>query len=215
VSTILEALRLREPRLTPAAGRSPGWTDVLEWALWRWALVVGLAAAAVSLPLVGSLVSRPEPTTGLRQPPPLPVPVTPPAAAPAMRHDEPPRARVERRSSARPAASAVPAAPPAPVTAPPPAPAVPNPEPGPQAAAAPAPPVVASAASGSEPVVRLRSIGYGDASDRRTATLAIDGAQPVTLRQGESASGIEVQLILRDSVYVRHGPDVFAVEVER
>jgi hypothetical protein len=75
--------------------------------------------------------------------------------------------------------------------------------------------VVVSAGSGSEPVVRLRSIGYVDATDRRTATLAIDGAQPVTLRQGESASGIEVQLILRDSVYVRHGPDVFAVGVER
>ena len=35
------------------------------------------------------------------------------------------------------------------------------------------------------------------------------------LRQGESASGIEVQLILPEAVYVRHGPDVFAVGVER
>ena len=62
--------------------------------------------------------------------------------------------------------------------------------------------------------MRLRSIGYVTAPEKRTATLTIDGA-PVTLRQGESASGIEVQLILREAVYVRHGPDVFAVGVER
>jgi len=60
----------------------------------------------------------------------------------------------------------------------------------------------------------VRSIGYATAPERRTATLTIDGA-PVTLRQGESASGFEVQLILRESVYLRHGGDVFAVGVER
>jgi hypothetical protein len=63
--------------------------------------------------------------------------------------------------------------------------------------------------------VRLRSIGYVTAPEKRTATLTVDGAPAVTLRQGESAGGIEVQLILRESVYVRHGPDVFAVGVER
>src|SRR5262249_37868898 len=65
VSTILEALRLREPRLTPASGRPTGWTDVREWAPWRWALVVGLAAAAAGLPLmwrgVAPVAPRPRP----------------------------------------------------------------------------------------------------------------------------------------------------------
>ena len=41
--------------------------------------------------------------------------------------------------------------------------------------------------------------------------LAIDGAAPVRLRQGEAVGGIEVQLILPGAVYVRRGGDVFAV----
>jgi hypothetical protein len=63
--------------------------------------------------------------------------------------------------------------------------------------------------------VRVQGVAYTSAPERRTATLAIDGAPAVTLRQGESASGIEVQLILRDQVYLRYGADVFAAEVGR
>ena len=75
--------------------------------------------------------------------------------------------------------------------------------------------VTAGAPSIVSVAVRLSSIGYVTAPEKRTATLTIDGAPAVTLRQGESAGGIEVQLILHESVYVRHGPDVFAVGVER
>jgi hypothetical protein len=45
--------------------------------------------------------------------------------------------------------------------------------------------------------------------------LAIDGAPSVILRQGESAGGVEVQLILPGAVYVRRGPDVFALGTVR
>jgi hypothetical protein len=63
--------------------------------------------------------------------------------------------------------------------------------------------------------VRVQGVAYTSAPERRTATLVIDGAPAVTLRQGESAGSIEVQLIMRDQVYLRYGADVFAAGVER
>ena len=218
MSTILEALREREPKLTPAGGGPVHWADPRDWSPWRWALIAGLAVAAASLGLIlgrrdAAGPRRPEPRSNLQQPAPAPEPARRSATVPKMPGDgAPPRARVERwRPSTSPSvAAAQPAVEAAPTAAPPPAVAAPSPE----GAAAPATPG-ASAGSQPEPAVRLRSIGYVTAPEKRTATLTIDGAPAVTLRQGESAGGIEVQLILHESVYVRHGPDVFAVGVER
>jgi len=63
--------------------------------------------------------------------------------------------------------------------------------------------------------VHLESIRYGAGPGERTATLAIDGAPPVTLRQGESAGDVEVQLVMPQAVYVRRGADVFALGTVR
>jgi hypothetical protein len=218
VSTILEALREREPKLTPAGGGPIHRADLRDWSPWRWALIAGLAVAAASLPLVlGGRDAigphRPEPRSDLPRPVPVPERSGRSATVPKMPGDgEPPRARVERwRPSTSPSvAAAPPAVAAAPTAAPPPAVAAPAPE-----GAAPPATQGPSAGSQTEPAVRLRSIGYVTAPEKRTATLTVDGAPAVTLRQGESAGGIEVQLILRESVYVRHGPDVFAVGVER
>jgi hypothetical protein len=63
----------------------------------------------------------------------------------------------------------------------------------------------------SETLFRLESIQYATAPAKRSVSLRIDGAPPVTLRQGESAHGLEVQLILPEAVYVRLGGDVIAL----
>jgi hypothetical protein len=76
----------------------------------------------------------------------------------------------------------------------------------PPAAAAPAPP----RASG-EPLVHLRSVRFSSIAEDRAAALAINGGSAVTLHEGESAEGVEVQLITPDRVYVRHGGSIFAV----
>ena len=206
MSTILEAVREREQRLGPAGESSIAWTASRRWSPLLWVLVAGLIAAAAVMLVTYRESSAPRPqqpeiATDLRRP--IPAPEREARSVPVP--SEPPRARVERRRPGTPP----PPTPPAVVSAAPtdPAPAV-VPETG-----APAP--LAATESQHEPSVRLRSIGYVAAAERRSATLTIDGGPAVTLRQGESASGVEVQLILRDAVYVRHGADVFAVGVER
>jgi hypothetical protein len=62
--------------------------------------------------------------------------------------------------------------------------------------------------------VQVTSIAYSPNVTERSATLRI-GGQVVRLHQGESASGLEVQLILPDSVYLRRGGDIFAVDARR
>ncbi len=59
--------------------------------------------------------------------------------------------------------------------------------------------------------VEVTAIDSADNAGGRTATLRI-GDRTVTLRQGESASGLEVQLIRPDAVYLRSGRDIFAVD---
>jgi len=220
VSTILEALREREPKLTPAGGSPVHWADPRDWSARRWALVAGLAVVAGSVALIlgghdASGPRRPESHSDLRQPAQGRAPAgRPPAAPTSPGAGEPPRARVERwRPSIPPPVAAAPAVEAAPAASPlasGPAVAAPAPE----ATVMPAPPRVTAGAQ-PEPAVRLRSIAYVTEPEQRTATLTIDGSPAVTLRQGESAGGIEVQLILREAIYVRHGPDVFAVGVER
>lgn len=61
-----------------------------------------------------------------------------------------------------------------------------------------------------QPRIQVQSIVYSGEPEKRAVTLRIDG-RAATLREGESANGLEVQLILRDAVYLRHGGNVFAV----
>jgi len=59
--------------------------------------------------------------------------------------------------------------------------------------------------------VEVTAIDYAENAGERTAALRI-GGRPVTLHQGESVSGLEVQLILPKAVYLRSGRDIFAVD---
>ena len=120
-------------------------------------------------------------------------------------------------------------------TAPIPAPAAPPA----LAAAAPAPPVpgwlarmgpprgrvdggddAASASSAEAPGAQraaglsLVSVRYGDSRGARTATLRIDGS-PIVLHEGETASGIELQLVTPTGAYVRRGGEVLMLEPSR
>jgi len=76
---------------------------------------------------------------------------------------------------------------------------------------APAPESPSSASSGGEPRVEVKSIAYAKGRSMRAVTLQIDGARPVTLHEGESAGGVEVQLILPETIYLRHGANIYAV----
>ena len=60
----------------------------------------------------------------------------------------------------------------------------------------------------------LVSVRYGDSRGERTATLRIDGS-PVVLHEGETASGIELQLVTPTGAYVRRGGEVLMLESSR
>jgi hypothetical protein len=62
--------------------------------------------------------------------------------------------------------------------------------------------------------VEVMSIAYSENVGARSAALRI-GGQTMTLHQGDSVRGMEVQLILRNSVYLRRGRDIFAVDAKR
>jgi hypothetical protein len=61
------------------------------------------------------------------------------------------------------------------------------------------------------PRVDVRAIAYANNPEARTVTLRIGGGSAVTMHEGESMSGVDVQLILPDSVYLRHGGSIFAL----
>ncbi len=79
------------------------------------------------------------------------------------------------------------------------------------ASKAPTPAAVKHAAVHGSAGVQLRSIDYSQETARRSVTLQIAGGSAVTLHEGESARGIEVQLILPRMVYLRQGASVFAL----
>jgi hypothetical protein len=198
VSTILEALRERDGRGTPGAGEPRAWRDDPAWMRWRWpaAAIVGLVAIGAALHPFRWKSPPPAPSPGatsivVQQP-------VRPAPPPPRNVEEPPRARVERWK---------------PTAAPPPPASV-----GADAAstAAQTAPMFAGAPdTPAESTLRVESIRYAEAPGERTVALAIDGSPSVSLRQGESAGGVEVQLILPGAVYVRRGPDVFALGTVR
>jgi hypothetical protein len=61
------------------------------------------------------------------------------------------------------------------------------------------------------PSVQVRGIAYDSDSAARTVTLRVAGGRAVTLHEGQSASGVNVQLIMPNVVYLRHGGDIFAL----
>lgn len=198
MSTILAALRERDGHGTPGAGEPIAWMEDPAWMRWRWP-----AAAIVGLVAVGAILHP----LRWKPPPPPPSSVGPsivvqqpvrPAPPPPRKVEEPPRARVERWK---------------PTAAPPPPSSVAA------DAASSAPPTAPMLAGASdtpgESTLRVESIRYAEVPGERTVALAIDGAPSVSLRQGESAGGVEVQLILPGAVYVRRGSDVFALGTVR
>lgn len=64
---------------------------------------------------------------------------------------------------------------------------------------------------GSLPRVDVRAIAYSQQPGARSVTLRIGGGAPVTLHEGESLRGVDVQLIMPNSVYLRHGGSIFAL----
>ena len=197
MSTILEALRERDGG-TPDAGERIAWTYDPAWMRWRWpaAALVGLVGIGAALHPVHWMPRTPPPdpasaATVVQQP-------VRPIPPPVRSMEEAPRARVERWQPAAPPQSASTVAADATTTA------------------AKAPQANAGAADKpAESTLRLESIYYAKALGDRTVALAIDGAPSVSLRQGESAGGVEVQLILPAAVYVRRGADVFALGTVR
>ena len=90
-----------------------------------------------------------------------------------------------------------------------PAPAV-EPAPAEAAPAREAPMVQTGAAR-----VEVISIVYSSDVARRTATLRINGGRPVVMHEGQSANGVDVQLILESSVYISNRGNVAEIGVDR
>ncbi len=93
---------------------------------------------------------------------------------------------------------------------------------------APAPAVDAAPARAESPPVReapalstgaarveVISIVYSSDVAHRTATLRINGGRPVVMHEGQSADGVDVQLILERSVYISNGGNVAEIGVGR
>jgi hypothetical protein len=211
VSTILEALRERDRRAHPSMAEPVVWRDTTAWTRWRRpaAAVVGLAAVAAGLTLFRPPPRAPEPASPAASVALSPRAAEPPALPPVAARDldEAPRARVGRWKPAAPPGGALQPsrlAAASPVTS--------SDAAAPLAAATPtAAPGTAAAPTPAKPSLRLEAVHYAEAPGERTVTLAIDGAEPVTLRQGESMGGVDVQLILPAAVYVRRGADVLAL----
>jgi len=216
VSSILEALRELEASKAPAAPGTGAWTEersrsrsALETiGIVAGGLAVGAAAFALVIWLAGSAFRDPaEPPSGAASAtgiapgtdtapaapsPEAAEPAAGPAAPPAwLGRAEPPRARVAPGAS--------------------PSERMPSMS---RAAQEPAPSPGAASPASDDSIVVVSSISYSPDSRRRSVTLRVGGTL-ATLREGQSMHGVEVQLILPGSVYVRRGGDVVVLEPER
>jgi len=198
VSSILDALReLERNRPRPAAPRAGAVLDAPPAREERSGTFIAVAGGlAVGIVVFGIVAWGIGFTSGGRTdvaaPPPTAVPPAETSGAdrPAwLDKAEAPRARVDGSATPdHPARASVRRAPDADEAAPPPrAESRPN---------APAGQVV------------VESIAYSERANERTATLRLNGRR-VTLRQRESADGVEVQLIMPSGVYVQRGSEVF------
>ncbi|HZP40259.1 MAG TPA: hypothetical protein VFD84_01965 [Candidatus Binatia bacterium] len=202
MSSILEALREIE-NAGPLARGAGAWRGDPRRPRRRWApaaLVLGAALAAAVLTRGRPSPAPPAPIDASADAAVLPPAAPAPPLAISRANEPPPRARVAA------SALAVAAVPPAPPRASRPHAAdVEEPE---SSGEAPAPPP-------GEPHVRLRSLVYAADPDERVVTLSINHGSPVTLHEGEGAGGVEVGLIMRDAVYLRHRGNIFAVHLRR
>ena len=210
MSSILEALRELEASKAPAAPGTSPWTEersrsrsALETlGIVAGGLAVGAAAFALVIWFAGSAFRDPaEPPSGA--PPGIsasPAAPSPQAAEPAaepgappawLGRAEPPRARVAPGAS--------------------PSERMPSMS---RAAQEPAPSPGAASPAQDDSIVAVSSISYSPDSWRRSVTMRVGGTL-ATLREGQSMHGVEVQLILRDAVYVRRGGEVVVLEPER
>ncbi len=64
-----------------------------------------------------------------------------------------------------------------------------------------------------QPRVQLKAIAYGEKASDSSVTLRINGGDVVTLHEGDSIGGVEVQLILPDTVYLHYGGNVFTISL--
>lgn len=80
--------------------------------------------------------------------------------------------------------------------------------PGPREISAPARPT-----SSGVPPIDVRAIVFADEVSARKVVLRIGNGPSVTLRQGESSDGIDVQVITENSVYMRHNGNIFSVGI--
>jgi hypothetical protein len=211
VSTILKALRESESGTEPDGALPESVDEARRRRRTIFAVGVGVVVAAITgtavffsheaptraarpsaAPVAALAAPAPAPAaqTGLR--PAAPVPAPPPVARVA-----PPRARVENDAPLDPAMPEVEAAPFASVRAP-------------------RPPAQGSVSTmtGAGPI-EVASVRYSPVGSRSTVTLSVDGAAPITLRQGETVNGLEIQLILPEMVYLQQGGNVVALDVPR
>jgi len=210
MSSILEALRELEGSRAPATQDAVPWTDRprrLRRAVAA-LVVVALAAAAgvaVFLRSRGAPSSIAQATSPQAAQPASALPLAAPAPPlpPALLDADPPRGQVASRSAGVPSVADAPERP---------APGATLREPGPYATASRSQPGEAAPRPPGEPRVQLSSITYSPVAERRAVALTVNGGPVVTLHEGESASDVEVQLILHDRVYVRHAGHIFAVD---
>lgn len=148
------------------------------------------AAAAAPVPVARAPV-RAASVPASRPPTRAPVPA---ASVPAS----PPPARAPAR------AAVVPASPP-PTRAPAPAASVPA---SPSPARAPVRAVPTAGTNGLAEQVVVESVRWSPAPEHRTVTLRIDGRR-LRLHQRDSVAGIEVQLVMKDGVYLKRGGEVY------
>jgi hypothetical protein len=207
MSSILEALREVEGNEAPSTQHAEPWTEpprTLRRTAWALAVIGVVAAGGAAVVLLRArgapdrvakqAATQPAPTANALPPA---APAAPAAALPA--NAEPPRGRVEPWAPTAPALADAPERP-VPRTAvrrsPPPADTPPSETP-------PRPP--------GEPRVQLTSLSYSPVPAERAVALTINGVTTGMLHEGQSASGVEVKLILSDRVYLRHAGAIFAV----
>ena len=216
MSSILEALRELERRRPPAtqsaaaAAEPPSNVNraVATLGIGAIGLVVGALVLILSI-WISSLVRATAPPAPPAPAPPAQAPA-PPAQAPAddaqapapshlawLDKVDPPRARIDRGAPAAPERPARSLA-------------------GRQDRVMAEPPASDAETPASAPgQLEVAAIDYSPDAARRAVTLRLNGASVVTLREHESAHGIEVQLIQPDGVYVRRGAEVFMLAPRR
>jgi len=216
MSSILEALRELERRRPPATQSAAAPAEppsnvnraVATLGIGAIGLVVGALVLILSI-WISSLVRATAPPAPPAPAPPAQAPA-PPAQAPAddaqapapshlawLDKVDPPRARIDGRAPAAPERPARGLA-------------------GRQDRVMAEPPASDAETPASAPgQLEVAAIDYSPDAARRAVTLRLNGASVVTLREHESAHGIEVQLIQPDGVYVRRGAEVFMLAPRR